>query len=170
MKPEVRNVHKATLTQIVLALSILLLIVSRPAGAAPVRLEERISGHALRFDLPTGYRALEAIDGGIVIYHESTPGFLVLYRVGEPPEETLSNLLARTANVRRNETPLQVDVGGLGGPTFNGLFVETAGGSRLFLAAAEDWGLVAQGATADWPSLASGFNQVLRTLTFEEDR
>lgn len=160
--------HKSTIVRISVALSILLLLSIRPAGAVPASpAEESISGRALRFELPTGYRALEALDGGVLIYHESTPGFLALYRVEDPPEETMGALLAGTANVRRSETPLQVDVGGR---AFNGLFVGTAEGSRLFLAATEGWGLVVQGSIADWPALASGFNGVLRTLTFEEDR
>lgn len=124
------------------------------------------SGRAIRFDLPAGYRALEGVDGGCFLYHESLPGFLVLYPASGEPAETLAGLLNATANTRRTEPPLVVDLGGL---TFVGLFVETEADDRLFLAATEDWALVAQGPVSEWPTLASGLNRVLTSLSFEEE-
>ena len=124
------------------------------------------SGRSVRFDLPEGYRVLEGLDGGCFLYHESLPGFLVLYpEVGEPAN-TLASLLNATPHLHRTESPLEVEIGGL---TFLGLFVETDTDDRLFLGAAEGWALVAQGPIDEWPTLAAGLNQVLVSLSFEED-
>jgi hypothetical protein len=127
------------------------------------------------FVLPEGYRLLEADGGGCFVYHETLPGFLVLYpapdKAGEAPGkagEALDRLLAAVPDVRDSEALLEVDVGGR---TFTGLFVETHAGNRLFLAAAAgdpDWVLVVQGPAGQWPALAAGFNRVLTTLVFEE--
>ena len=129
------------------------------------------SGRRLRFDLPAGYRVLEALDGGCFLYPaaggaaESMPGFLVLYPETDEPDEMLAELLNATTGLRRTEPPLEVDLGGL---TFVGLFVETDAGSRLFLAAANGWALVVQGPAEGWPNLAAGLNQVLTSLSFQE--
>lgn len=130
------------------------------AGGGPFR------GRSLRFDLPTGYHALESTDGGCFLYHETIPGFLVLYPAASEPTETLAGLLNAMADARRAEPPLEVDVGGL---TFTGLFVETGTGERLFLAAAGGWALVAEGPADRWPALVAGLNRVLVSLSFEED-
>jgi hypothetical protein len=124
------------------------------------------SGQSVRFDLPAGYRVLEGIDGGCFLYREALPGFLVLYPASGEPAATLTGLLNATGGSRRTEPPLEVDLGGL---PFVGLFVETDSGSRLFLAAAEGWALVAEAPLADWPVVAAGLNEVLTTLSFEED-
>jgi len=123
------------------------------------------SGRTIRFDLPEGYRALEGADGGCFLYHESLPGFLVLYPAPGEPADTLAGLLNATANTRRSEPPLEVDLGRV---TFVGLFVETRADDRLFLAATDGWALVAQGPVGDWPALAAGLNRVLVSLSFEE--
>lgn len=129
------------------------------------------SGRRLRFDLPEGYRVLEALDGGCFLYPapanaaESLPGFLALYPEAGEPGEMLAELLNATAGLRRTEPPLEVDLGGL---TFVGAFVETDPGSRLFLAAADGWALVVQGPVEDWPNLAADLNQVLMSLSFQE--
>lgn len=129
------------------------------------------SGRRLRFDLPEGYRVLEALDGGCFLYPaprgvtESLTGFLVLYPEAGEPGEILAGLLNATTALHRTETPLEVDLGGL---TFVGLFVETDPGSRLFLAAADGWALVVQGPVEEWPGLAAGLNQVLTSLSFKE--
>lgn len=123
------------------------------------------SGRTIRFDLPEGYRVLEGVEGGCFLYHESLPGFLVLYPASGEPAETLAALLNATVDTLRSEPPLEVDLGGL---TFVGLFVETETGDRLFLAAADEWALVAQGPVGEWPSLAAGLNRVLVSLSFEE--
>jgi hypothetical protein len=137
-----------------------------PPTSAPVPGHSGLfSGRSLRFDLPEGYRVLEGLDGGCFLYHESLPGFLILYpQLGEP-RAMLAELLNATTGLRRTESPLEVDISGL---TFVGLFVETDAGSRLFLAAADGWVLVAQGPAEDWPTLAGGFNQVLTSLSFKE--
>lgn len=127
---------------------------------------QAFTGRALRFELPAGYRVLEATDGGCFIYHESTPGFLVLYRTTASPEEALVEMLDATSGIRRTESPLQVEIGGM---TFAGLFVETEADERIFLAAAEGWSLVSQGSAEDWLPLATGLNQVLHSLSFEEE-
>jgi len=124
------------------------------------------SGRTIRFDLPEGYRVLEGVEGGCFLYHESLPGFLVLYPALGEPAETLAALLNATVDTRRSEPPLEVDLGGL---TFVGLFVETEAGDRLFLAAADEWALVAQGPVREWPTLASGLNRVLTTLSFQKE-
>lgn len=127
--------------------------------------EGLFSGRRLRFDLPEGYHTLEGLDGGCFLYHESLPGFLILYpQLGEPGE-MLAELLNATTGLRRTESPLEVDLDEL---TFVGLFVETDAGSRLFLAAADGWVLVAQGPAENWPNLADGFNQMLTSLSFKE--
>ena len=127
--------------------------------------EGYFSGRSLRFDLPEGYRVLEGLDGGCFLYHELLPGFLILYpQLGEPGE-MLAELLNATTGLRRTESPLEVDLDGL---TFVGLFVETDPGSRIFLAVADSWVLVAQGPAENWPNLAGGFNQVLTSLSFKE--
>ena len=77
----------------------------------------------------------------------------------------LAELLNATTSLRHTELPLEVDIGER---TFMGLFVETDADSRLFLAAADGWALVAQGPVEDWPALAAGLNQVLTSLSFEE--
>jgi hypothetical protein len=123
------------------------------------------SGQTLRFDLPAGYQVLEGIDGGCFLYHESLPGFLVLYPKEGEASDTLAGLLNATPGVYRTGLPLEVDLGGL---AFTGLFVDTDAGSRLFLAAAGGWALVAQAPAGDWPALASGLNQMLRSLSMEE--
>jgi hypothetical protein len=123
------------------------------------------SGRRLRFDLPEGYHTLEGLDGGCFLYHESLPGFLVLYPEAGEPGEMLAELLNATTSLRHTELPLEVDIGER---TFMGLFVETDADSRLFLAAADGWALVAQGPVEDWPALAAGLNQVLTSLSFEE--
>jgi len=124
------------------------------------------SGRTIRFDLPEGYRVLEGVDGGCFLYHESLPGFLVLYPASGEPAETLAALLNATVDTLRSEPPLEVDLGSL---TFVGLFVETEAGDRLFLAAADEWALVAQGPVSEWPSLAAGLNRVLTTLSFQKE-
>ena len=124
------------------------------------------SGRSLHFDLPPGYQVLEATDGGCFLYPASRSGFLVLYRDTGQLEARLAGLLAATPGLRDSEPLLEVD---LGGRTFVGLFVETKAGQRLFLAAAEDWTLVVQGPLDDWPTLAGALNQMLRSLTFEEE-
>lgn len=139
---------------------------SRAAPRLPTEDTQAFTGRALRFDLPAGYRVLEATDGGCFIYHESTPGFLVLYRTTASPEEALAGLLGATSGLHRTESPLQVEIGGM---TFAGLFVETEADERIFLAAAEGWSLVSQGSAGDWLLLATGLNQVLHSLSFEED-
>ena len=127
--------------------------------------DEPFSGRSLRFNLPEGYRVLEGVDGGCFLYHELLPGFLILYpQLGEPGE-MLAELLNATTGLRRTESPLEVDLDGL---TFVGLFVETDPGSRIFLAVADSWVLVAQGPAENWPNLAGGFNQVLTSLSFKE--
>ena len=123
-------------------------------------------GRSLRFDLPKGYRALESTDGGCFLYHETIPGFLVLYPAASEPTETLAGLLNAMADAHRAEPPLGVDIGGL---TFTGLFVETGTGERLFLAAANGWALVAEGPADRWPALVAGLNRALVSLSFEED-
>jgi hypothetical protein len=123
------------------------------------------SGQSLEFGLPPGYQVLEGVEGGCFLYHEALPGFMILYRAAGEPVETLASLVEATANNRRSEPPLEVDLGGL---TFVGLFVETEAGARLFLAAADGWGLVVQGPVGHWPLLAGGWNRVLRSLTFKE--
>jgi hypothetical protein len=129
------------------------------------------SGRRLRFDLPEGYRVLEALDGGCFLYPaphgaaESLPGFLALYPEAGEQGEVLAELLNATIGLHRTETPLEVDLGGL---TFVGVFVETDPGSRLFLAAADGWALIVQGPVEDWPGLAAGLNQVLTSLSFQE--
>lgn len=138
---------------------------SPPASVAIVARDGLFSGRSLRFNLPEGYRALEGVEGGCFLYHESLPGFLILYPASGEPAETLAALLNSTANTRHTESPLEVDLDGL---TFVGLFVETDTGSRLFLAAADGWVLVAQGPAENWPNLAGGFNQVLTSLSFKE--
>lgn len=130
------------------------------AGGGPFR------GRSLRFDLPEGYRVLEGTDGGCFLYHETMPGFLVLYPVAGEPAETLAGLLNATVDIHRAGPPLEVDIGGL---TFTGLFVETGTGERLFLAAADGWALVAEGPTDRWSALVTGLNRVLVSLSFEED-
>jgi hypothetical protein len=135
------------------------------AQAATEREVGPFSGRSLRFDLPAGYRALEGLDGGSFVYPESLPGFLILYPEEGEPAETLAGLLDATPAVRRVEPPLQVELGGL---PFVGLFVETEPGDRLFLAAADGWGLVVQGPASDWASLAAGLNRVLVSLAFQE--
>lgn len=140
-----------------------------PTTSTPVTIlgyEGLFSGRSLRFDLPEGYQVLEGLDGGCFLYHESLPGFLVLYPQAGEAGEMLVELLNATTGLRRTEPPMEVDLGGL---TFVGLFVETDPGSRLFLAATDGWVLVAQGMVEDWPSLAAGLNQVLTSLSFEED-
>ena len=127
--------------------------------------DEPFSGRKLRFDLPEGYRALEGVDGGCFLYHESLPSFLILYPQSGAAEEMLAEMLNATAAVRRTELPLEVD---LGERTFIGLFVEVDAGNRLFLGAADGWGLVVQGPADEWPALASGLNQVLSSLAFKE--
>jgi hypothetical protein len=133
--------------------------------------EGLFSGRRLRFDLPEGYHTLEGLDGGCFLYPapggaaESLPGFLVLYPEAGESGEMLAELLNATTGLRRTESPLEVDIGGL---TFVGLFVETNDVSRLFLAAADGWILVAQGLVEDWPALASELNQVLMSLSFKE--
>lgn len=127
--------------------------------------EGLFSGRRLGFDLPEGYHTLEGLDGGCFLYHESLPGFLVLYPEAGESGQMLAELLNATAGLRRTESPLEVDLGGL---TFVGLFVETNADSRLFLAAADGWVLVAQGPMEDWPALASRLNQVLTSLSFKE--
>jgi hypothetical protein len=127
-----------------------------------------------RFSLtvPAGYHALEGIDGGCFLYPtpastaDAWPGFLVLYPAPGSAAEILTSLLNATADARRLETPLEVDVGGL---TFAGLFLETSAGDRLFLAAADGWALVAQGPADRWATLAVGLNQALTSLSFEEE-
>jgi hypothetical protein len=136
-----------------------------PTPATVVGHEGLFSGRRLGFDLPEGYHTLEGLDGGCFLYHESLPGFLVLYPEAGESSEMLAELLNATAGLRRTESPLEVDLGRL---TFVGLFVETNAGSRLFLAAADGWVLVAQGPVEDWPALASGLNQVLTSLSFKE--
>lgn len=144
---------------------------SPPAPVAIVARDGLFSGRSLRFNLPEGYRVLEGLDGGCFLYPapgsaaESMPGFLVLYpQLGEPGE-MLAELLNATNGLRRTESPLEVDLDEL---TFVGLFVETDAGSRLFLAAADGWVLVAQGPAENWPNVAGGFNQVLTSLSFKE--
>jgi len=138
---------------------------SPPAPVAIVARDGLFSGRSLRFNLPEGYRVLEGLDGGCFLYHESLPGFLILYpQLGEPGE-MLAELLNTTTGLRRTESPLEVDLDEL---TFVGLFVETDAGSRLFLAAADGWVLVVQGPAESWPTLADGFNQVLTSLSFKE--
>ncbi|MBN1660436.1 MAG: hypothetical protein JXA93_18700 [Anaerolineae bacterium] len=127
--------------------------------------DEPFGGRRLRFDLPEGYRALEGVDGGCFLYHESLPGFLIFYPQSGEAGEMLAGMLNATAAVRRTELPLEVD---LGERTFIGLFVEVDAGNRLFFAAADGWGLVVQGPAEEWPALASGLNQVLSSLTFTE--
>jgi hypothetical protein len=142
---------------------------SIPTASTPLVVLGRdglFSGRTVRFNLPEGYRVLEGLDGGCFLYHESLPGFLVFYPAAGEPGETLAGLLNATSGVRRTEPPLEVDLGGL---TFVGLFVETETDSRLFLAAAEGWALVAQGPVAGWPTLAAGLNRVLISLSFEEE-
>ena len=124
------------------------------------------SGRTIRFDLPEGYRVLEGVEGGCFLYHESLPGFLVLYPASGEPAETLAALLNATVDTLRSEPPLEVDLGSL---TFVGLFVETEAGDRLFLAASDEWVLVAQGPVGEWPSLAAGLNRVLTSLSFQEE-
>jgi hypothetical protein len=136
-----------------------------PTPATVLAHEGLFSGRRLGFDLPEGYHTLEGLDGGCFLYHESLPGFLVLYPEAGESSEMLAELLNATAGLRRTESPLEVDLGRL---TFVGLFVETNAGSRLFLAAADGWVLVAQGPVEDWPALASGLNQVLTSLSFKE--
>lgn len=142
---------------------------SMPAG--DVGRGGTFSGRSLRFDLPDGYRVLEGLDGGCFLYPapggsaESLPGFLVLYPQADEASEILAELLNASADLSRTEPPLEVDVGGR---TFVGLFVETNAGSRLFLAAADGWALVAQGPVEEWSGLAGGLNQVLVSLSFEE--
>lgn len=126
---------------------------------------ESFSGRSIGFDLPEGYRVLEGLDGGCFLYHESLPGFLVLYPDVGKPGEVLTQLLHATTGIQYTEPPLEVDLGGL---TFAGLFVETGAGSRLFLAAADGWVLVAQGPVEGWSTLAAGLNRVLTSLSFEE--
>jgi hypothetical protein len=138
------------------------------ASPTPPTLQE---GGPLSLTLPDGYYALQSDDGGVFVYHETPPGFLILYRTAGDPAGTLTRLLNDTRDVSRTEPPLEVEIGGR---TFAGLFVETRTGDRLFLAAAEDtptevWTLVVQGPAEQWPALAAGFNQVLLSLTFEED-
>ncbi len=138
------------------------------AGPTPVAVLGRgglFSGRTIRFDLPEGYHVLEGVDGGCFVYHETLPGFLVLYPTAGGASKTLTDLLNATTNTQRTESPLEVDIGGL---TFVGLFVETDTDDRIFLAAAEGWALVAQGPVDGWPTLAAGLNQVLVSLTFEE--
>ena len=135
----------------------------------PVAIQGRgglFSGRSLRFDLPEGYRVLEGLDGGCFLYHESLPGFLLLYPEAGETGEMLAEMLNATAGLHRTEPPLEVDLGGL---TFVGLFAETGSGNRLFLASADGWVLVAQGPVEDWSALATGLNQVLTSLSFEED-
>ena len=127
--------------------------------------DEPFSGRSLRFNLPEGYRVLEGVDGGCFLYHESLPGFLILYPQPGEPGEMLAEMLNATAAVHRTELPLEVDLGEL---AFIGLFVEVDAGNRLFLAAADGWVLVVQEPADEWPALASGLNQVLSSLTFEE--
>lgn len=122
-------------------------------------------GRSLRFDLPAGYRVLEGTDGGCFLYHATIPGFLVLYPVAGEPTEVLAGLLSATADTRRAEPPLEVDIGGL---TFTGLFVEVGVGERFFLAAADGWALVAEGPGDRWSALVAGLNRVLVSLAFEE--
>ena len=138
---------------------------SPPAPVAIVARDGLFSGRSLRFNLPEGYRVLEGLYGGCFLYHESSPGFLVLYPQAGDASEMLAELLNATPNTRHTELPLEVDLGGL---TFVGLFVETDPGSRLFLAVADSWVLVAQGPAENWPNLAGGFNQVLTSLSFKE--
>lgn len=126
---------------------------------------EPFSGRRLRFDLPEGYRVLEGVDGGCFLYHESLPGFLILYPQSDESGETLAEMLDTTAAVRRTELPLEVALGEL---AFIGLFAEVDVGNRLFLAATNGWVLVVQGPAEEWPALASGLNQVLSSLTFKE--
>jgi hypothetical protein len=123
------------------------------------------SGRRLRFDLPEGYHTLEGLDGGCFLYHESLPGFLVLYPKAGESGQMLAELLNTTTGLRRTESPLEADIGE---QTFMGLFVETDADSRLFLAAADGWVLIAQGPVEDWPALAAGLNQVLTSLSFKE--
>lgn len=142
-----------------------------PAAATPtpvvlLRRGGLFAGRTVRFDLPEGYRVLEGDDGGCFIYPGSRPGFLVLYPMEGEAGETVTHLLNGTADVRRTETPLEVELGGL---TFTGIFVENGTGNRLFLAATEGWGLVVQGPVDGWPSLAGELNQVLVSLSFEEE-
>jgi hypothetical protein len=121
----------------------------------------------IRFALPQGYQAIEGVDSGCLFYHESLPGFLVLYPSAGEPLEILSNLQEATTSIRRTESPLVVEIGGR---SFRGLFVETQSGGRLFLAATEGWGLVTQGPVSTWSALAAGLNQVLLSISFEEER
>lgn len=123
-------------------------------------------GRSVRFDLPDGYRVLEGDDGGCFIYAESTPGFLILYPTEDDELAHVTQLLSSTSRLSRTETPLEADVGGL---TFTGVFGETGSGSRLFLAAAEGWGLVVQAPADGWHALASDLNQVLLSTSFEEE-
>ena len=141
-------------------------VATLPARADAPTHDGLFSGRSLHFELPAGFHALEGLDGGCFLYHERLPGFLVLYPQEGDPAETLAGLLNATPGLRRTEPPLEVDLGGL---TFVGLFVETESGSRLFLAAAEGWALVAQGPAEDWPGLAAGLNRVLTSLSVEED-
>jgi hypothetical protein len=136
-----------------------------PTPVAILEHDGLFSGRSLRFNLPEGYRVLEGLNGGCFLYHESLPGFLVLYPDTGEPGDRLAELLNATAGIRRTEPPLEVDLGGL---TFVGLFVETEPGSRLFLAATDGWVLVVQGPVEDWPNLAAGLNQVLTSLSFKE--
>jgi hypothetical protein len=127
--------------------------------------EGLFSGRRLGFDLPEGYHTLEGLDGGCFLYHESLSGFLVLYPEASESSQVLAELLNATTGLRRTESPLEVDIGVR---AFMGLFVETDAHSRLFLAAADGWVLVAQGPVEDWPALAAGLNQVLTSLSFKE--
>lgn len=133
------------------------------SAIAPGRI---FSGQSVRFTLPEGYQVLEGLDGGCFLYHESLPGFLVLYPEAGEPDEIVTRLLNATADLRHIEPPLEVDLGRL---TFVGLFVETDLDRRLFLAAANGWALVVQGPIDDWPILATGFNRVLMSISFKED-
>jgi hypothetical protein len=151
--PTARPIHLATAT---------LTPAPLPTNAGPESVEQH-GRFSLR--LPAGYHALEGIDGGVFVYHDTLPGFLVLYPAPGDPAATLTGLLNATAHTRRVETPLETEIGGL---AFAGLFLETSGGDRLFLSAAEGWALVVQGPAEHWPSLAAGLNQALTSLTFEE--
>jgi len=145
-----------------------------PTASKSVAIQVRgglFSGRVLRFNLPEGYRVLEGLDGGCFLYPapggatEPLSGSLILYPQKGDASEMLAELLNATTGLRRTELPLEVDLGEL---TFVGLFVETDANSRLFLAAADGWVMVAQGPVEDWPALAAGLNHVLTSLSFKE--